>query len=57
MFCSSARAEAVLLDHRLDAEAAALHQREFGGHVESVGGEQQQRRAGRLAKVELILLS
>ena len=38
-----ARAEAVLLDHRLDAEAAALHQRELGRHVERVGGEQQER--------------
>jgi hypothetical protein len=39
-----ARAEAVLLDHRPDAEPAALHQRKLGGHVERVGGEQEERK-------------
>ena len=38
-----ARAETVLLDHRPDAKPAALDQRKLGGHVERVGGEQQDR--------------
>ena len=37
------RAEALLLHHRLDAEAAAFHQREFRRHVEGVGGQKQHR--------------
>ena len=43
MLLQQARAEAVLLGHRLDAEPAALHQRELGRDVERVGGEQQER--------------
>ena len=34
-------AKAVLLDHDLDAKAAAFHQRELGRHVEGVGRKQQ----------------
>jgi len=37
------RAEAVFLDHGVDAEAAALHQREFGGDIKGVSSEQQER--------------
>ena len=36
-----ASAEAVLLCHRVDAKAPALHQSEFRGNVKSVGGEQE----------------
>ena len=34
-------AEAIFFRHGVDAEAAALHQREFRRHVERVGGQQQ----------------
>ena len=36
-----ASAEAVLLCHRINAKAPALHQSEFRGNVKSVGGEQE----------------
>jgi hypothetical protein len=35
------RAKAILLCHRVDAEAPAFYQREFGGNVKSVRGQQK----------------
>jgi hypothetical protein len=36
-------AEALVLDRRVDAEAARFHQRELGGDVKAVEREQQER--------------
>ena len=43
IFLRERGAEDVFFGQRVDAEAARFHQRELGGDVEGVGGEQQER--------------